>query len=114
MGRKTKSKEKQNKLKRSQMPIFIGLNECNKIKFFANLLDFIVTIIIIEGIRSKQRFGENKMTRNEAKLELFKVNRKIEKKVTEYANELGQYNKSIVMRELQLLWDRKDIIKKFI
>jgi hypothetical protein len=54
------------------------------------------------------------MTRNEAKLELFKVNRKIEKKVTEYANELGQYNKSIVMRELQLLWDRKDIIKKFI
>ena len=55
MGRKTKSKEKQNKLKRSQMPIFIGLNECNKIKFFANLLDFIVTIIIIEGIRSKQR-----------------------------------------------------------
>tara|TARA_Y100000004_G_scaffold79886_1_gene89786 strand:- start:103 stop:267 length:165 start_codon:yes stop_codon:yes gene_type:complete len=54
------------------------------------------------------------MTRNEAKLELFKVNRKIEKKVTEYANELGQYNKSIVMRELQLLWDKKDILKKFI
>ena len=41
------------------------------------------------------------MTRNEAKLELFKVNRKIEKKVTEYANELGQYNKSIIMDELK-------------
>jgi len=54
------------------------------------------------------------MTRNEAKLELFKVNRKIEKKVAEYGKELGQYNKSIVMQELQLLWDRKDIIKKFI
>ena len=54
------------------------------------------------------------MTSAQAKLELFKVNRKIEKKVTEYANELGQYNKSIVMRELQLLWDRKDILKNII
>jgi len=54
------------------------------------------------------------MTRNEAKLELFKVNRKIEKKVTEYSNELGQYNKSIVMRELELLWNRKDILKNII
>jgi hypothetical protein len=63
---------------------------------------------------TKTFVGENKMTSAQAKLELFKVNRKIEKKVTEYANELGQYNKSIVMRELQLLWDRKDIIKKFI
>jgi hypothetical protein len=51
MGRKTKSEEKQNKIKRSQMPIFIGSNECHKIKFFANVLDFIVPIIIIEGIR---------------------------------------------------------------
>jgi hypothetical protein len=59
-------------------------------------------------------FGENKMTRNEAKLELFKVNRNIEKKIVEHKNELGQYNKSIVMDELQLLWDRKDILKNFI
>ena len=59
-------------------------------------------------------FGENKMTRNEAKLELFKVNRNIEKKIVEHKNELGQYNKSIVMDELQLLWDRKDILKIFI
>ena len=52
------------------------------------------------------------MTRNEAKLELFKVERKIEKKIAEHANELGQYNKSIVEGELQLLWDKKDILKK--
>jgi hypothetical protein len=54
------------------------------------------------------------MTRNEAKLELFKVNRNIEKKGVEYANELGQYNKSIVMRELQLLWDKKETLVKII
>jgi hypothetical protein len=72
--------------------------------------------VVIESMKdvTKTFVGENKMTSAQAKLELFKVNRKIEKKVTEYANELGQYNKSIVMRELQLLWDRKDIIKKFI
>ena len=57
---------------------------------------------------------KNNMTRNEAKLELFKVERQIEKKVTEYGNELGQYNKSIVANELQLLWDRKDILKNII
>jgi len=54
------------------------------------------------------------MTRNEAKLELFKVNRQIEKKIVEHKNELGQYNKSIVANELQLLWDRKDILKNII
>jgi hypothetical protein len=54
------------------------------------------------------------MTPNEAKLELFKVDRQIEKKIVEHKNELGQYNKSIVENELQLLWDKKDILKKFI
>tara|TARA_Y100001951_G_scaffold29030_1_gene22733 strand:+ start:178 stop:348 length:171 start_codon:yes stop_codon:yes gene_type:complete len=54
------------------------------------------------------------MTKNQAKLELFKTDRQIEKKIIEHANELGQYNKSIVANELQLLWDRKDILKKFI
>ena len=54
------------------------------------------------------------MTPNEAKLELFLVDRQIEKKIVEHKNELGQYNKSIVMNELQLLWDKKDILKKFI
>ena len=54
------------------------------------------------------------MTKNQAKLELFKTDRQIEKKIVEHANELGQYNKSIVANELQMLWDRKDILKKFI
>jgi hypothetical protein len=56
----------------------------------------------------------NHMTRNEAKLELFKVERQIEKKIVEHANELGQYNKNCVYNELQQLWDRKDILKKFV
>ena len=51
---------------------------------------------------------------HEAKLELFKVNRNIEKKVAEWENELGQYNKNCVYNELQLLWDRKDILKNII
>ena len=54
------------------------------------------------------------MTPNEAKLELFKIDRQIEKKIVEHKNELGQYNKSIVENELQLLWDKKDILKKFV
>ena len=67
------------------------------------------------SITIKQRSRkEHNMTRNEAKLELFKVDRQIEKKVTEYGKELGQYNKSIVMQELQLLWDRKVILKNII
>ena len=72
--------------------------------------------VVIESMKDVTRtfVGENKMTSAQAKLELFKVNRKIEKKVTEYSKELGQYNKSIVMQELQLLWDKKDILKKFI
>ena len=54
------------------------------------------------------------MTKNQAKLELFKTDRQIEKKIVEHANELGQHNKNCVEQELQLLWDRKDILKKFI
>ena len=47
------------------------------------------------------------MTKNEAKLELFKLTRNIEKKVAEHANELGQFNKNCVFNELQRMWDRK-------
>lgn len=68
----------------------------------------------MKAYKTTNVFGENKMTRNEAKLELFKVNRQIENKIIEHKNELGQYNKSIVMDKLQLLWDRKDILKNFV
>ena len=54
------------------------------------------------------------MTRNEAKLELFKVNRKIEKKVVAHSNELGQFNKNCVFNELQRLWDRKKTLQNTI
>ena len=63
---------------------------------------------------TKTFVGENKMTSAQAQLELIKTNKEIETKVITLANELGQYNKSIVMDELQLLWDKKDILKKFI
>ena len=57
---------------------------------------------------------KNNMTRNEAKLELFKVNRNIEKKVVAHANELGQHNKNCVFNELQRLWDRKKTLTNII
>lgn len=63
---------------------------------------------------TKTFVGENKMTNAQAQLELTKTNTAIEAKIVELTNELGQYNKSIVMDELQLLWDKKDILKKFI
>ena len=72
--------------------------------------------VVIESMKdvTKTFVGENKMTSAQAKLELFLVDRQIEKKIVEHKNELGQYNKSIVENELQLLWDKKDILKKFI
>ena len=54
------------------------------------------------------------MTRNEAKLELFKVNRQIEKKIVEHTNELGQHNKICEMIDLQRLWDRKKTLQNTI
>ena len=80
-------------------------------------MTYIPIYVVIESMKdvTKTFVRENKMiTKAQAQLELFKVNRQIEKKVVEHKNELGQYNKSIVMDELQLLWDKKDILKKFI
>ena len=54
------------------------------------------------------------MTRNEAKLELFKVNRNIEKMIVAHANELGQFNKNWLMNDLQRLWDRKKTLQNTI
>ena len=78
-------------------------------------IDFCRYLVYTTSITIKQSSRkEHNMTRNEAKLELFKVNRNIEKKIVEHKNELGQYNKSIVMDELQLLWDKKAILSAFI
>ena len=54
------------------------------------------------------------MTRNEAKLELFKVNRNIEKMIVAHANELGQWNKNCLFNDLQRLWDRKKTLTNII
>ena len=54
------------------------------------------------------------MTRNEAKLELFKTDRKIEKALDEYANELGQHNKNCVYNKIQRLWDKKNTLQNII
>ena len=54
------------------------------------------------------------MNKNEAKLELFKTDRKIEKTLDEWATELGQHNKSMVYRKLQTLWDRKNHLQNII
>ena len=57
---------------------------------------------------------KNDMTKNEAKLELFKTDRQIEKKIVEHANELGQHNKNCVFNELQRLWDKKKTLVNII
>ena len=67
------------------------------------------------SITIKQRSRkEHNMTRNEAKLELFKVNRNIEKMVVAHANELGQFNKNCLMNDLQRLWDKKKTLQNTI
>ena len=67
------------------------------------------------SITIKQRSRkEHNMTRNEAKLELFKVNRNIEKKIVAHANELGQFNKNCLVNDLQRLWDRKKTLQNTI
>ena len=54
------------------------------------------------------------MTRNEAKLELFKVDRKIETAIVRHTHELGQHNKNCVMNDLQRLWDKKKTLQNTI
>jgi len=72
-------------------------------------------LVYTTSITIKQRSRkEHNMTRNEAKLELFKVNRNIEKKVAAHANELGQWNKNCLFNDLQRLWDRKKTLQNII
>ena len=67
------------------------------------------------SITIKQRSRkEHNMTRNEAKLELFKVNRNIEKMIVAHANELGQFNKNCLFNDLQRLWDSKKTLLNII
>ena len=54
------------------------------------------------------------LTKQNAKLELFKIDRRIEKTLIRYNKELGQYNKNCLMNDLQRLWDRKKTLQNTI
>ena len=54
------------------------------------------------------------MTRNEAKLELFKVDRKIETAIVRHTHELGRHNKQCWVTVLHRLWDRKKTLQNII
>ena len=78
-------------------------------------IDFWRYLVYTTSITIKQRSRkEHNMTRNEAKLELFKVNRNIEKMVVAHANELGQFNKNCLVNDLQRLWDKKKTLQNTI
>ena len=72
-------------------------------------------LVYTTSITIKQRSRkEHNMTHNEAKLELFKVNRNIEKMIVAHANELGQFNKNCLFNDLQRLWDSKKTLLNII
>ena len=53
-------------------------------------------------------------SKSQAKLEVFKIDRRIEKKIEQNVNELGKHNTDIVERELEQLWAKKSILVSFI
>ena len=53
-------------------------------------------------------------SKSQAKLELFKTDRRIEKKIEQHVNELGKHNTDIVEGELGQLWAKKNILVSFI
>jgi|TARA_R110002012_G_scaffold214442_1_gene385525 hypothetical protein len=53
-------------------------------------------------------------SKSQAKLELFKTDRRIEKKIEQHVNELGKHNTDIVERELEKLWAKKAILSAYI
>ena len=78
-------------------------------------IDFWRYLVYTTSITIKQRSRkEHNMTRNEAKLELFKVTRNIEKMIVAHSNELGQFNKNCLVNDLQRLWDKKKTLQNTI
>jgi hypothetical protein len=76
--------------------------------------------IIMGSIRENETTKENRMkitkigNKSQAKLELFKIDRRIEKKIEQHVNELGKHNTDIVERELEQLWAKKSLLVNFI
>ena len=53
-------------------------------------------------------------SKSQAKLELFKTDRRIEKKIEQHVKELGKHNTDIVERELEELRAKKSILVSYI
>ena len=54
------------------------------------------------------------MNKSQAQKTLTKLNVTIANKIVEHRNELGNYNKSIVMGEIEYLWKVKNALLKII
>ena len=54
-----------------------------------------------------------KITKQNVKLELFKIDRRIEKTLVRLNKELGQHNKSCLKADLNNLWDCKRTLQEF-
>ena len=57
---------------------------------------------------------KNNMTKNEAKLEIFKIARRVEKLIEQHKYELGEHNKSCIVDEMCSLWREKGRLQNII
>ena len=65
--------------------------------------------------RNEHNMKNTKVTsQTHAKLELFKIDRRIEKKIEQHVNELGKHNTDIVERELEGRWAKKSNLVSYI
>tara|TARA_A100001515_G_scaffold100762_1_gene81571 strand:+ start:838 stop:1041 length:204 start_codon:yes stop_codon:yes gene_type:complete len=65
-------------------------------------------------MKSTTKGNKMTLTKQNAKLELFKIDRRIEKTLIRYNKELGQWNKNCLMNDLQRLWGRKKTLQNTI
>ena len=73
------------------------------------------SITIKQSSRKEHKMKITKIgNKSQAKLELFKIDRRIEKKIEQHVNELGKHNTDIVERELEQLWAKKSLLVNFI
>ncbi len=54
------------------------------------------------------------MTEAQAKLELYKIDRKIEHTLIAHNKELGQHNKNCIFNELRKLWGKKKTLQNIL
>ena len=86
----------------------VGIDKCR-------YLWYTTSITIKQSSRKEHKMIVTKITsKSQAKLELFKIDRRIEKKIEQHVNELGKHNTDIVERELEQLWAKKSILVSYI